>query len=146
MNHERLTYFLNIAKAERGRLIRYICIGFSSLALTSFLYFLLSTIFFPHRSHTLSYIAVVVFVSWLNYEANRYFTFGQKRSLVSMRRFITVAIIATMMNAVLFWTGYEILHLWDMLVIVVDCGIVSLFTFSSHRLFTFHEKPWQYFK
>lgn len=135
---------VNTTKAEQKRLIRYVCIGFSSLFLTTGLYYLLSTVLFPKSSRTLLYVLVVILVSWLNYEANSYFTFEKKRSVATIARFATIAVIATILNTILFWIGYELLHLWDLLVIVLNCGIVTLFTFSSHRLFTFHENPWRH--
>ncbi len=141
---EKIRAIGTIAKAERGKLARYGTIGVLSLVLTTVLYHIVSARIFPHASRTLLYTLVVIFVSWLNYEANSYFTFEKKRSVATITRFATVAVIATILNTVLFWIGYEIFHLWDLLVIVLNCGIVTLFTFSSHRLFTFHENPWRH--
>ncbi len=141
---EKLAVIGSIAKAERRKLARYGAIGVSSLVLTTALYHIVSVRIFPHASRTLLYTLVVIFVSWLNYEANSYFTFEKKRSVATIARFTTIAIIATILNTILFWIGYELLHLWDLLVIVLNCGIVTLFTFSSHRLFTFHENPWRH--
>lgn len=132
-------------RAEFWRLLTFGVIGASSLASVVGLYALLSRVLWTNGPRTIEYTFANVFVSWLNYEANRHFTFQkQQRSVGSLSRFITVAVIATGLNSILFWFGHEILHILDFVVIILDACIVATFTFTSHRLFTFHERPWRF--
>jgi len=107
----------------------------------------MSRVLWQHGPRTIQYSLVVCIVTWLNYEANRHFTFQTtQRSMGSLGRFTAVAILATILNGTLFWIGHEILHILDFAVIIVDAGLIACFTFSSHRLFTFHTHPWRLVK
>ncbi len=134
-------------KIEVRRVISFLAIGLSSLALVLGFYKLLSLVLWTGGPPTIQYTLVTVFVSWLNYEANRFFTFGvDRRSVGSMGRFATVVVVATGMSSALFWFGNEVLRVPDTIVIIANSGIVAFFTFTSHRLFTFHERPWRFFQ
>lgn len=134
-------------RAELRRFSMFVVIGTLSVALNLTIYFLLSRVAWPAGNHTLEYVITVTIVTWLNYEANRRFTFDAKqRSIGNMGRFATVAVIALGLNSTLFWFGHEVLHQWDLAVIVVATAIVASFTFTSHRFFTFHPDPWRHFK
>lgn len=136
-----------VIRSELPRLIRFGVIGVSSLLCTMGLYALVSTVFWPMGPRTPQYVLVVSLVAFLNYEANRHFTFGkQSRSSGSLARFATVAVIATGLNSTLFWFGHEVLGILDYAVIMLATGIVAGFTFFSHRLWTFHERPWRFFE
>jgi putative flippase GtrA len=87
---------------------------------------------------------VVVVVTLFNFEANRRFTFASKRTAGALFRFGVVAVVASGMNTGLFWAGHSFLGLYDLAVIVANTLLVAFFTFSSHRLFTFHPDPWRY--
>src|SRR3989344_3456920 len=96
--HRLVTLF----KAEFPRLLKFAIIGSSSLGLTLALYALLSRVLWKEGPRTVEYFMVVVTVSLLNYDLNRRFTFGAKeRSVGSLGRFTTVAIIAVGINNVL---------------------------------------------
>lgn len=130
---------------ELPRLFRFGIIGVASLATILGLYGLLSRVVWPSGPRTFQYVLVLLLVTWLNYEANRSITFrAGQRSAGSMGRFATVAVVASGLNSALFWIGHEVLGFWDFLVIVVDTCLVAFFTFSSHRLFTFHPQPWRH--
>lgn len=144
---QRVFYSLfAILRAESSHLCWFVTIGCASVGLVVGMYAVVSRWLWPDGPRTMEYAAIAVVVAWLNYEANRHFTFQkQERSAGSMGRFATVAVIATALNTLLFWIGHELLHVLDFLVIIVNYGLIALFTFSSHRLFTFHAHPWRFF-
>ncbi len=135
---KRLKSFLY---SEWRHLFYFGLIGASSVLLVVGGYALISRVLWTTGPRTLQYILVVCIVTWLNYEANRHFTFQiTHRSIGSLGRFATVA---TILNGILFWLGHEILGILDFTVIIINAGLVACFTFSSHRLFTFHAQPWR---
>jgi putative flippase GtrA len=139
--------FVRAIRAELPRLIRFGFIGASSVVLVMAGYALVSRVLWPNGPATLEYVGVVSIIAWINYEANRHFTFGkQSRSRGSLARFATVAVVATGLNAILFWLGHEVFHLWDFGVIFGASVCVAFFTFTSHRFWTFHERPWRFFE
>ncbi len=90
---------------------------------------------------------VIVLMTFMNYEANRRFTFNKlKNNIRVMGRFAAISIIATGLYTIMFWIGHEIFRIWDFFVIPVNQVLVGFFTFGSHRLFTFHPDPWRYFR
>lgn len=136
-----------VFKREGRRLAWFGVIGFASLGMTVGLYALVTRLLWTSGSRTLIYTVVAILVTWLNYEANSRLTFDQRqRTVGSMGRFTGVAIVATGLSSCLFWLGHEVLHALDFAVIVSNTLAVALFTFTSHRLFTFHERPWRFFK
>lgn len=144
--HHLVQKFIRIAKSESRRLFFFGLIGGTSLALNIGLYALLSRVIWPGGNRTLMYALVVVVVTLFNFEANRHFTFSSKRSAGALFRFGAVAVVASGMNTGLFWIGYSVLGFYDLAVIVANTLLVAFFTFSSHRLFTFHPDPWRYLR
>jgi len=131
--------------AERKRLVSFFIIGVSSLLLNMGGYALLSRIVWPNGSHTFEYTLVVLLVTIFNFECNRHFTFGvAQRSWGAILRFILVGVCALILNSLLFWLGETVLKLYDFAVIIFVTAIIAFFTFSSHRLFTFHPDPWRH--
>ncbi|MFH1620573.1 MAG: GtrA family protein [Patescibacteria group bacterium] len=130
-------------KSESRRLFFFGLIGFGSLGLNIGLYALLSRILWPDGNRTLEYLIVVIIVSVVNFEANCHYTFASHRSLGALMRSGLVVIAASILNTVLFWMGHAIFHLYDLAVIVVNTFLVAIFTYSSHRFFTFHSDPWR---
>ena len=138
---------IHLFRKEFARLFSFGVIGVTSLALTVGLYALFSRVLWVSGPHTVEYVITVVIVTWLNYELNRHFTFGKvKRSPETMGRFALVALASIALNAIIFWIGHEIMHLSDFIVIIATAFLVAAFTFTSHRLFTFHPEPWRFLK
>jgi putative flippase GtrA len=138
---------IDLFRKEFARLFSFGMIGVTSLAATVGLYALFSRVLWVGGPHTIEYVIVVVIVTWLNYELNRHFTFGNvKRSPETMGRFAMVALASIALNAIIFWIGHEMLHLSDFIVIIATAFMVAAFTFTSHRLFTFHPEPWRFLK
>ena len=135
-------------KPELPRLIRFLCVGVLSLCLTMGLYALVTRKIWSDGNRTVIYAIVVIIVTWINFVLNKKLTFQAqgKGAEGAIGRFATVAVIATGLNNVFFWIGHDILHVFDLMVIFLNTGLIALFTFTSHRLFTFHHEPWRFVK
>ncbi|MCC7357368.1 GtrA family protein [Candidatus Uhrbacteria bacterium] len=135
-------------KPELPRLLRFIGVGILSLVLTTGMYAVITRFLWKEGNRTFIYASVIIIVTWINYILNKKHTFNAQGKCAqgAIGRFTTVAIIATVMNNVFFWIGHDIFHVFDLLVILCNTGIIAVFTFSSHRLFTFHHEPWRFIK
>lgn len=133
-------------RAELPRLASFGVIGVASLLLNLGLYALFTRILWPTGNRNALYAVDVVLVTLANYEANRLFTFDAKqRTIGGVGRFAIVAVIALALNSALFWFGHQVSGINDFVVIILNTLIVAFFTFSMHRIFTFHERPWRHF-
>lgn len=133
-------------QAELPRLVSFGFIGVASLLLNLALYALFTRILWPAGDRSVLYAADVVIVTFANYEANRLLTFNAKnREIGAMGRFAIVAIVALALNTALFLLLHKIFGINDFAVIILNTFIVACFTFASHRLFTFHDRPWRHF-
>ncbi len=132
-------------KNERRRLMIFFVVGITANALVIGMYALFSRILWSHGPKTLEYAICVILGTLANFEANRYFTFSAARSYSSALRFGLVAVVAIGLSSTLFWLGHDVLHINDILVAVANVFIIAVFTFSAHRLFTFHPDPWRHF-
>ncbi len=128
-------------------MFRFGIVGVTALCTTIGLYALLTRWIWPNGPRPVIYGIVTVFVTWLNYELNRHFTFrAGRRTVGNMGRFVVVAVVALGLNNGLFYVGHAILHLYDLWVIVGVTLIVAVFTFTAHRFFTFHPEPFRFFR
>ncbi len=133
-----LRRIFTLIRQEFRRLFTFGMVGLSSLGLLLGGYKLFSLVLWRGGPPTFQYTIIAVLVAWFNYEANRYFTFNRSnRTSASVWRFMTVGGVASVINSVLFWFGHEVLSIPDTFVILGNSAIIALFTFTSHRLFTF---------
>lgn len=80
--------------------------------------------------------------AWINYRLNRRFTFKSRvKHGVAVPRFVLVAAGGVVLNAVLMWLGVDLLHLHYLLAQVATTGLVLLWSFSLHKLWTFRHPP-----
>ena len=133
--------------SEIKRICIFASVGVTSLLLNIGLYTFATRVLFPAANHTPIYVAVTIIITWVNYLLNKRLTFSADTHYPGvMGRFAGVAVMALGLNAFLFWLGHDVLHLYDLFVIIGNTLIVAIFTFTSHRQFTFHPKPWRHFK
>lgn len=128
---------LHRAHREKRSIATFLIIGISCLLLTLGGYALLSRILWPSGPRTVEYALTVIVVTYMNYEANRFFTFRGARNKATLSRFAIVAVCAFTLQNIIFWLGHDVLGLWDVGIILLSTAIVAFFTFASHRLFTF---------
>ena len=80
--------------------------------------------------------------AWINYRLNRRFTFGSRvKHGIAVPRFVLVAAGGVVLNAALMWLGVDWLHLHYLLSQVATTGLVLLWSFSLHKLWTFRHRP-----
>jgi putative flippase GtrA len=135
--HRLLEPIFHHVRREKRSIGAFLVIGTSCLLLTVGGYALLSRIMWPSGPHTLQYAMVIIFVTYVNYEANRFFTFQGVRNKTTLSRFVMVAVAAFILQNFIFWLGHDVLGLWDVGIILLGSAIVAFFTFAGHRLFTF---------
>ena len=131
-------------RTEIRRIFTYGIIGASSVGAMVGGYALFSRILWPQGPKTLEVAIVTVCVTYLNYAANKRVTFAGRISPGSLYRFTGVAVISIILNSGLFWFGHSVLHIFDIAVVSVTPLLVGAYTYTSHRLFTFHERPWRH--
>lgn len=132
-------------KRERRRLMIFFAVGVSANALVIGMYALFSRVVWPSGPKTFEYALCVVLGTIVNFEANRRFTFLAARSYGAALRFAVVAVVAIGLSSLLFWLGHDVFRIHDILMAVANVFIIAVFTFSAHRLFTFHPEPWRFF-
>jgi len=131
---------------ERKRLMVFFVVGATANALVIGMYALLSRVIWVSGPKTFEYAVCVILGTIANFEANRHFTFAAARSYSAAIRFTGVAVVAIALSSLLFWLGHDVMHIHDIVVAVANVFIIAVFTFTSHRLFTFHPEPWRILK
>jgi len=124
--------------------IRFLLVGVSAVLLKLALYALFSRALWVDGSRTLENFAAILLAQVYNFFASRYWTFRtQKPAPGSHWRYTAVTVFGIALESALFYLGAEILKLYDLVVIIVNTGIVSLVTYTIHRAFTFHPDPYR---
>lgn len=86
--------------------------------------------------------AGAVLGAWINYRLNRRFTFRSRVAHgTAIPRFAIVAVGGVALNALFMWIGVDLLDIHYLASQVATTGLVMLWTFSLHRLWTFRHRP-----
>jgi putative flippase GtrA len=129
-------------RSEITKLAKFFFVGSSTFILQSGLYFMFTRWLFDGLSHTLVYVLTLLYVMAFNYSLNRVWTFKEQGSAKgSAKRYAVVALSASAICALMFWIGHDLLHIYDMLVVVVVNLLIPFYTFAAHRMYTFHNEP-----
>lgn len=124
------------------KLVRFVIVGGTTFVFQSFLYFVFSRWLFLDMPNIASYMLAIGFAAVQNYVMHRAWTFGdQKTAQGSAFRFLTVLSLGIGLNIVIFWICYGLLGIHDLVSAFIAGIIVPLFTFLTHRFWTFHENP-----
>lgn len=138
--------FASRIRAELPRFLRFACVGALLLGLTFASYAFLARIW-PHGPSWAHYGVTTVAMTVLNFILNSRLTFASGASDWQTKvRFAGVAGVATVLNNILFWVGHVWLGLSDFFVIAADALCIAVFTFATHRFFTFHPDPWRFLR
>lgn len=133
-------------RPEVPRFARFACVGGFLLGLTFVSYALLARIW-PQGPSWAHYGVTTVAMTVLNFILNSRLTFASGASdWRTKARFAGVAGIATVLNNILFWVGHVWLGFSDFAIIAADALCIAIFTFATHRFFTFHPDPWRFFR
>ncbi|MEO5927971.1 MAG: GtrA family protein [Patescibacteria group bacterium] len=124
--------------------MRFALVGGSSFAVKATAYTLLSRVIWNAGPRWVENIIALVISMIFNYTLHRLWTFKfQKSHSGSAPRYVAVVGVASLLDAGLFYIGHDILKFYDLLVLVADAALIAGFTFSAHRLFTFHHNPYR---
>ena len=130
-------------RQEIRKLVRFVVVGVTSLALYSGLYALLSRVIWVAGNRTFENFLATALSAVFNFIANRSWTFCSARELEGthlrhLRRYIAVLVAAALLQSFLFYLGHEVLRLYDFLVIYPVAFFMAFLTYLSHRFYTFH--------
>jgi putative flippase GtrA len=135
---------VGIALREWKTFVRFGLVGGSSFAVKAGMYALLSRVTWVEGPRSLQNIIALAVAMIYNYTLHRFWTFTTHRPMNgSAQRYVMVVVAAAMLDAVFFYVGHDLLHVYDFLVLVLGAMTGAVFTFSAHRLFTFHPDPYR---
>jgi len=129
-------------RKEAKKLVRFLFVGTSTFLLQTFVYYFLTRWLLIDLPRLASYSLALFYALAYNYSLNRAWTFKDQASAKgSVRRYALVAAAATLFSMTLFWIGEDLLHIYDLIVVVGVNVLIPFFTFISHRVYTFNNKP-----
>lgn len=128
--------------AEFWKLARFVIVGGTSFLIQAGCYYVFTRYIFTDLPLLASFILALVISAEQNYASHRSWTFNdQKSDSGSAVRYVIVLLAGLVLNAGIFWFGQDVLHIYDMIVIVIAGAGVPLVTYFSHRYFTFRSRP-----
>jgi len=128
--------------SEFWRLVRFFVVGVTAFLIYAGLYALLSRWLWVSGNHTVENVVANVLGSIFGFFAHRKYTYQSSGSHIRQApRFLVVMLSAMALQAVLFWVGHELLHMFDFLVMFLLAVIIPIFTFILHRVYTFRHHP-----
>lgn len=124
--------------------VRFALVGGSSFLVKFLAYTILSRLIWNDGPRWLENIMALGVAMIYNYTLHRMWTFKfQQPHPGSAVRYVIVVIVASLLDAVLFYIGHDLLGIYDLFMLVIDAALIAGFTFSAHRLFTFHNNPYR---
>lgn len=133
-----LPQFLITHEDECLRIARFLLVGGSSFAVNALLYIFFSRLVFASAPAELSNVVSVVLSSLYNYTMHRAWTFQSRGSHRKQGfTYLLVALSAMAVQATLFWIGYRVLHVYDIITVVVVNLLIPLYTYPLHKHLTF---------
>lgn len=128
-------------RKEFKKLARFIFVGSTTFLLQTLVYYFLTRWLLTDLPRLASYCLALGYSLAYNYSLNRAWTFkDQPSARGSVRRYAIVASLATLFSVTLFWVGEDLLHIYDLIVVVGVNVLIPFFTFASHRLYTFNNR------
>ncbi len=129
-------------KKELKKVVKFLFVGGSTFLIQSLSYIAFSRLLMPQVDRTSLYVLAMLYSLIFNYSINRIWTFGdQNAAKGSVRRYSYVVVVASVLNASLFWFGHDVLHVYDLILLVAVNALIPFFTFATHRVYTFHPEP-----
>ncbi len=123
---------------EVRRLFRFVFVGASSFLIHFGIYYLISRYLWATGNRLFIQIISVGFTILYNFLAHRRWTYQSNGRLRSeLLRFTFVVLAASGIQTGVFWIAIHLLGFYDLWSLVLASGISAVFTFITHRLFTF---------
>jgi putative flippase GtrA len=133
----------HFARKEGKGIIKFLIVGGLSFLIYAGMYALLTRIVFPEANRTLMSFLSVCSSAGFNFFAHRGWTYQatQARHVDQVWKYLAVVISATMLQTFLFWLAVDFVGIFDGYVLVPVAGICAVYTYFTHRLFTFRKPP-----
>ncbi|MFA5935746.1 MAG: GtrA family protein [Patescibacteria group bacterium] len=129
---------------EWKMIFRFLLVGSSSFLVKAGVYALLSRLLWMDGPRSLQNAAALSISMMYNYTLHRLWTFThQAPSRGSAQRYVGVVAVASLLDVVFFYFAHDVFGLYDFLVLVLGAMLGAFFTFTAHRLFTFHNNPYK---
>lgn len=116
-------------------------VGCSSLALNAGVFWVLTRLVWTAGPKTFLSVVSVSISAIYNFTLHRSWTFNTRSfSHGMLARYVMVVIIGAGLSGFFFYIGHELLHFYDLAVLIGSAFIVAGATYVLHRWFTFNEK------
>jgi putative flippase GtrA len=127
--------------SEIWNIFKFGVVGCTSLALNAGVYWVLTRIFWTDGPKTFLSVVAVCVSAIYNFTLHRAWTFRtQHFSGAMVARYLGVIALGAFLSGVLFYVGHEMLHIYDIVVLIGSAFLVAGATYTLHRWFTFHPK------
>lgn len=129
---------------EWKTVFRFGLVGGSSFLVKAGGYALLSRVLWTDGPRSIQNVLALGLAMIYNYTLHRFWTFRfQRPTNGSAPRYIAVVIAASLLDVVFFYILHDLFGVYDFLVLALGALCGGVFTFTSHRLFTFHHDPYR---
>lgn len=132
------------AVREWKTVVRFFLVGGSSFGVKVVVYASLSRLFWESGPRSIQNVIAILVSMVYNYTLHHLWTFrAHKPASGSAQRYVAVVIVASVLDAVMFYVLHDKAGLYDLGILVFNALTIAVFTFLAHRLFTFHSNPWK---
>lgn len=129
---------------EWKTLTRYLLVGGSSFGVNILVYLAISRYFWPEGYKPIINVMAIGVSMIYNYLLHRLWTFRHQQAAAgSVQRYVVVVVAANTLDALVFYILQVKLEIYDVAVKIFNGGFIAVFSFVSHRFFTFHNDPWK---
>lgn len=129
---------------ERVTITRYVIVGLTSFGVRFVSYAVISRLLWMDGPRTVQNAIALGIAIVYNYTLHRYWTFRHQQSAPgTIQRFVIAIIFWNAVDAGLFAMLHDVFHVYDLLILFLNSGIIMTMSFFTHRLFTFHSNPWK---
>jgi putative flippase GtrA len=136
-----IDYAKRFVRSEGKGVIKFLIVGGLSFLIYAGVYALLTRIVFPEANRTFMSFLSICSSAGFNFFAHRGWTYQatQARHVDQAWKYISVVVSATALQTFLFWLAVDRLGIYDGFVLVPVAGICAVYTYFTHRLFTFRK-------
>ena len=126
---------------EGKGVIKFLIVGGVSFLIYSGAYLLFTRWLLPQANLTLMSVLSICISGLFNFAAHRGWTYRATHasSRTQIGRYLVVVISSALLQTFLFWLSVERVGIPDVYVLVPIAGICAIFTYFTHRLFTFRK-------
>lgn len=140
----RVGHIVDLVKRERRTLTRYFIVGLTSFGVRFGSYAVISRLVWVNGPRSIENVCALIIALVYNYTLHRYWTFRhQEPAAGTVHRFLIATVVWNVVDAGLFALLHDVFHVFDLLILFINTGLIMTMSFLTHRLFTFHANPWK---